>query len=89
MTSGGVRSIGRVTWADGVSAELFADRRWRVTRGDSEDRWFADSLAAYYEGWDRTPSLHYGQGILPDLARLMGGTSVFHAPAPDPPEVVH
>lgn len=86
MSVAEMREVGRVTWGelDVNRAVLFADGRWRVTSGDVERPETAANLAIHYDGWDRHPSLYYGQGILPDLADLMGGTHVFHQPPHDP-----
>jgi hypothetical protein len=37
-----------------------------------------------YRAWERDAGLPYGHGILPDLARLIGGTYVLHEPPPSP-----
>lgn len=83
------RSVGRVTWGGPTVAELFADGSWRVTRLDEDRRAVADNLAGWYAEWDHHASLHYGQGILPDLARRMGGSHVFHQPPPAGPDEIN
>lgn len=84
------RLVGSVTWDGPTVAELFAGGSWRVTRLGDEDRPdVAANLAGWYAEWDHTATYHYGQGILPDLARRMGGTHVFHRPPPAGPDEVN
>ena len=81
--------IGYVEWGGTSRAELLGVGRWRVTHDGREDPRAAKVFALHYAGWDAHPRLQYGQGILADLAKSMGGTFVFNAPEPAPPGVVH
>jgi hypothetical protein len=88
MSPGGTprKSVGYVRWGDDVRnrAELFDDGSWRVTYRGADDPWRARDFAVLYRAWERDAGLPYGHGILPDLARLIGGTYVVHEPPPSP-----
>jgi len=74
------KPVGYVRWGDDVGnkAELFDDGSWEVSYRGCADPWRARDFAALYREWDRHPGPPYGHGILPDLARLMGGSYVLH-----------
>jgi hypothetical protein len=72
--------VGYATWSEGSKAELYQDGTVIVTHGGNVDARSSRNFTKYYRGWDRNPTLYFGQGILPDIAKLMGGRSVFHLP---------
>lgn len=87
MSTVAAREVGFVAWGGDSTATLHADGSWLVEHGGVAAPVLARMLGSHYEGWDRSPSLYYGQRILPDLARILGGEHVFHQPEPAPPGV--
>ena len=84
------KPLGFVSFADGIIlAELFGVDDWRVTVAGKDSPGMARSLAALYEDSYRGPQDgYYGQLILKDLAKRMGGVDSFDQPRPAPFDVI-
>ena len=83
--------IGYVAYMEGMAlAELFGEDRWRVTVAGKDDPATARNLTEMYRDAYRGPQEgYYGQKILQDAAKMLGGVAVVNPVKPAASEQVY